>query len=115
GINAFEELTGKGIRARMNGVKVELGSPEFTGWQPEENLSGGSRVYVSIDEAGRGYFEVRNRYRRGFKRMVSNLLKRGYRVHILSGDNEAEKRRLRRYFGEDVKLKFKVTPEEKLE
>ncbi|RYG43994.1 MAG: HAD family hydrolase, partial [Chitinophagaceae bacterium] len=113
-VDDFKEYSGKGVEAKVNDRLVRLGSSSFMG----ENLSAlaadGSRVYVAIDGIEKGYFEIRNKYREGFKRMIWSLTSSGYDVYLLSGDNASEQKRLRKYFGNDLVTHFNASPQDKL-
>ncbi|RYG52987.1 MAG: HAD family hydrolase, partial [Chitinophagaceae bacterium] len=114
-VDGFAEYSGKGVEAKVNDRIVRLGSPSFAGEKSSTTVvADGSRVYVAIDGIEKGYFEIRNKYRQGFKRMIWNLTSSGYDVHLLSGDNASEQQRLRRYFGNDLVTHFDASPQEKL-
>ncbi len=114
-INDFEEHPGQGITATINKVPVRVGAASFL----EENIhessaNNGSRVYVMIDNTTKGFFEIKNKYRPGIKDLVNDLKKANYELHVVSGDNDAEKERLKQIFTSTTTLNFKTSPQEKL-
>ncbi len=113
-VNDFKEYSGKGVEAKVNDRLVRLGSSSFMGANLSPAAADGSRVYVAIDGIEKGYFEIRNKYREGFKRMIWSLTSSGYDVHLLSGDNASEQKRLRKYFGNDLVTHFNASPQDKL-
>jgi Cu+-exporting ATPase len=70
-----------------------------------------SRVYLSINEKFKGFWEISNQYRDGFETIISNLSK-NFDLYLLSGDNDAEKETLSNYFQEDHLL-FNQKPQDK--
>lgn len=117
-LTSFTEYPGKGLEGSVGNNFVRIGAKGFVNdetMEVDNDEHTGSRVYVQVGGLTKGYYEFRNKYRKGFKRMVWSLLKRGYEVHMLSGDNDTEKKRLDKYFDGMLQARFKVTPMEKLE
>ncbi|HRZ77185.1 MAG TPA: heavy metal translocating P-type ATPase metal-binding domain-containing protein, partial [Bacteroidales bacterium] len=113
-VEDFEEIAGQGIRARISGREVRLGSAPFTGHpQPAESPEG-SRVFLSIDGMPRGGYTIGNKYRPGLRDALDGL-KRWHRITLLTGDNESEKVRLEQILGKDDLLRFRQSPQDKLE
>lgn len=114
----FKELPGHGIEAVIDNQKIRMGAYKFVfddAALSDENDKNGSRVYVKMGDSTKGFYEFKNMYRKGFKRMVWSLIRKGYEVHLLSGDNDAEKKRLNKYFDGKLEMVFDVTPLGKLE
>ncbi len=108
----FVEMSGRGTYGTVNGFDVKLGSEAFVCDNPTTNTEEKkSRVYLSIDDRYRGYWEVSNKYRDGFEKIVTKLSKQ-FDLYLLSGDNDAERARLSRYFGAD-KMLFNQKPQDK--
>ena len=59
-----------------------------------------------------GFYQIENSYRTGFEKTITTL-KKSYRLHLLSGDNESEKTTLLNYFDADL-LHFNQQPIDKL-
>ena len=120
-VTDFNEVFGKGISGKILGKKVVLGSDYFVTGESvtednfrEEGFGSSSKVYVSIDNDVKGYFNIENSYRKGLKKTIA-ILKKDFNLYLLSGDNENEKQRLRKIFGASSRLYFRQTPESKLE
>jgi P-type Cu+ transporter len=112
-IQNFESITGKGIKAIINGDSYLLGSAEFVGVKILNNELISTKVFVSINDEVIGYFQFSNHYREGLEQLI-NELKPKYKLHVLSGDNASEHENLKRLFGDDVKLNFNQQPIDKL-
>lgn len=108
----FEEITGKGINAIVNGRTIKIGSAAFVGYS-DENLLKQTNVYVSIDEKYLGKFIFDNQYRDGLEELFSKLSQK-YDIKILSGDNEGEKESLEQLLPKNTELIFNQKPEQKL-
>lgn len=108
----FEEFTGKGISGEYNGIGIMFGSAEFVGYDPSKIITLASIVCVSINGLIKGYFECRNYYRENIDEILISLGKK-YNLHLLSGDNEAEKQTLGKYF-EKGNMRFFQQPMDKL-
>ncbi|MCC3159165.1 heavy metal translocating P-type ATPase metal-binding domain-containing protein [Hymenobacter sp. 15J16-1T3B] len=73
-----------------------------------------SRVYVSLADDLQGCFVFRNVYRQQLGPVLADLGRR-YRLAVLSGDNDTEQDRLRQLFGPAAELRFRQTPQQKLD
>jgi len=108
----YEEIPGMGLTGLIEGERFNLGSRQFVLGIPEQSDSKESRVYLSISGKQCGYFSIKNVYREGLD-IVINDLKLHYDLHLLSGDNEAEKAHLQAVFGSEAILKFNQSPTDK--
>lgn len=108
----YDEVPGQGITAIVDKLRINVGSKAFVLGEPENETTTESRVYVSIDGEYRGYFSIGNRYRQGLYEVIPQL-KQHYQLHLLSGDNDAERNNLREIFGSDAELHFYQTPTDK--
>jgi Cu+-exporting ATPase len=107
----FEEQSGSGIEALINGERYKAGSARYIGADdPQANTS---RVYVSRSSEILGHFEIRNKYRAELPQVLGELKKDGP-VSIMTGDIEAEEMRLRSMLGGEAELMFRMKPEDKL-
>lgn len=111
----FEEAAGSGISAVLGDTTIKLGSATFTGTKDKQDALLQSTVHLSINGIYRGYFGITNHYRPGIETIVTTLHKKGYRLHVLSGDNAGEKNNLQLIFGRDTALHFNITPQGKLD
>ncbi|RYY69383.1 MAG: HAD family hydrolase [Chitinophagaceae bacterium] len=110
----FSEMAGSGIWATFQERKLQMGSATFTG-----GINSASRehtnVHVKINESYKGYYEIRNPYRAGIQQMAEGLRRKGYQLHILSGDHPTEKNNLQLLFGENTPMHFNASPQQKLD
>ena len=109
----YQEIPSLGISGTINGVKINMGSKFFvSGNQPEElNLK--TEVWIYFRDSVIGYFQLENEYRPGLKELIQKLGKT-HELHLITGDNEAEKMNLVTYFGSDRNMHFNQTPTDKL-
>ncbi|WP_438965346.1 heavy metal translocating P-type ATPase [Flavobacterium sp.] len=112
-IQEFEEITGKGIVAKANNLKVVIGSGSLLGISNEDD-SKQTKVYLQINDSYKGYFVFDNQYRKGVEELFERLSKK-YELKILSGDNEGEKDNLLSLLPKGTELIFNQKPEQKLE
>lgn len=103
----FVEVAGKGISANVEGQMVYIGSPAFF---QETKLAPGT--WAKIDDTLIGPFQVQHTYRKGVGEMLNNW-SRHYDLFLLSGDNDAARSELERYFPAD-QLHFGQSPHDKL-
>lgn len=112
----FREIEGQGIFGKIQGIGIKIGSRIFIHSDASENSASHknlqSQVFVAIQGKPRGYFLIQNKYRQGFEETIRGL-QIHYRSSLITGDNDAEKERLAKYFNEDH-LKFNQKPKDKL-
>lgn len=109
----FVEMSGKGIFALVDNIPIQVGSQVFVSDPNLQNNHSKSGVYISINHQLKGYYTITNQYRTGFSEVVSELANK-YELYLLSGDNDAEKEHLEKYFDQD-KLFFNQQPQQKME
>jgi len=78
-------------------------------------FAGSGMVFISIDQQYKGVFRITNQYRDGINEMIGKLVNKKYELHVLSGDNDSEKENLEKIFGEKATIKFKQSPQDKLD
>jgi len=113
-IRHFEEFSGRGLEADTDDGKLRVGSFAFVSGSQHAKRSTATEVWIGFDGSVRGCFQIRNRYRSGVPEMIRSLKARGYQLHLLSGDNDAERAHLVSIVGADVPLNFHQTPQSKL-
>lgn len=113
-VESFREYPGRGIEGVFDNNRIKIGSGSFTGNTFKDAEEMGSRVYVQINGSLKGFYEIVNVYREGFTEMIKKLQQENFEIHILSGDNNSEEKRLQDMLGKKVKLNFNILPEEKL-
>jgi len=113
-VTDFKEVTARGIQGKINNCLIKLGNAEFIGVDDKTDNAVFSRVYVSFDDQYRGYFSFESRYREGLGDLITQLRKT-YEVHLISGDNDADRNKLKAWFVDDSYMHFNQTPADKLE
>jgi Cu+-exporting ATPase len=114
-VTNFTETAGKGIEGFINSKRVRLGSEQFieeTDSITEPSLTG--EVYCSINGNKKGGFKISNQYRDGVAEMIQALSEENFRLHVLSGDNDAEKKNLGFIFDKQSTILFRQSPQDKL-
>lgn len=112
-MESFSEMTAKGLRGSVGGMEIAIGAAAFAGLPDEKKPKddSGTRVYVNINGVVKGYYRCSNVYRPQLKEVLT-ALKSDYELNLLSGDIDAEKRFLGRYF-ESFRMHFRQSPVEK--
>lgn len=110
-VDGFEEFTGKGIKAVIDGFTIKIGSSSFV----EDAVDAGLEtcVHVSVNRHYLGKYVFENQYREGLKELFGDLGKK-YDLKILSGDNEGERRILEQLLPKKTTFIFNRKPEQKL-
>lgn len=114
----FKEEEGRGIEGWVDENCVKVGSKRYlVGDKNADNsevsdFRHASKVYVGINGKVRGFFLVKNEYRKGFGELIKALRNR-FSIYVLSGDNDAEKNFLKQYIDES-NLVFHQQPADKL-
>lgn len=73
-----------------------------------------SKVYLSINTEIVGHFEIKNKYKTGLRKIISEL-KEKFKLSVLSGDTSVEKDNLEKIFGHDTEMLFNRNAQEKLD
>jgi P-type Cu+ transporter len=109
----FQEITGKGIQATLEGAQVQVGSADFVG-KTEVNSIQQTSVHIKINEVYYGKYIFNNHYREGLATLFEEL-NQNYQIRVLSGDNEGERTSLEKLLPKGIELVFNQKPEQKLE
>ena len=112
-INDFEEITGKGIQADIEGNQVQIGSASLVGKSEESSIQQTS-VHIKINDVYYGKYIFNNQYREGLAELFEQL-SHNYQIKVLSGDNEGERETLESILPKEMELVFNQKPEQKLE
>ena len=110
---SFHEIPAEGIEGVVADNRIKLGSETFVKGTKIQKDVYTSRVYVSINEDYKGYFQIRNKYRPGLTDVIKKLNNK-YELHLLSGDNDSEMDKLLPLFGNKEYLHFNQSPTDKL-
>ncbi|HEY1007117.1 MAG TPA: heavy metal translocating P-type ATPase metal-binding domain-containing protein [Sphingobacteriaceae bacterium] len=113
GVLNFRELAGKGLSGQIGFHDLRLGSAAFVRSAPSADGSSAT-VHLEIDGVYKGCFRVRQQWRPGLKSLFENL--RGTMdLHLLSGDQDRDRRNLENFFPEPGQLHFRQSPHDKLQ
>lgn len=110
-VEDYTEVPGQGISGVVKNKNVRIGSSNWVGGNSLKVLE--TRVFISVGDEILGFFVISNKYREEFTSIIYDL-KKGYNVHLLSGDNESEKSNLLKYFSDKNQLLFNQKPIDKL-
>ena len=114
-VAGLREIAGKGIEGSVHNRKIKIGSKGFIDERKTASASSlTGEVYVSIDGIKKGFFKISDQYRDGITEMIGALSSKRYDLHVLSGDNGAEKKNLELIFGKQATILFNQSPQEKL-
>jgi P-type Cu+ transporter len=108
----FEEVIGKGITVAFKEGTVKLGSSQFLK-HLSENTHKKTKVHVEIDNVYKGSFVFNNQYRNGLEFLFEELAKQ-FKLFIVSGDNDGERRILEKMLPVGTTMVFNQKPEDKL-
>jgi P-type Cu+ transporter len=117
-VTGFREFAGMGVEANVAEITVRLGSSPFARFVTEKDSiteDTGTHIYVSLNGELKGNFTVSNDYRPGLKEAAEELEKDDYTLHLLSGDNNHEKKNLEEILGREVPMLFRQNPQQKLD
>jgi len=113
-VNDFESVTGKGIRAMIEGRSVLVGSPRFmkengidtSKWEEEirkRESEGNTVIVVAVDGQFKGYIALGDPLKPDAVEAVQALKEEGIRTVLLTGDNERTARAIAQQAGiEDI-------------
>ncbi|MDQ8013490.1 MAG: heavy metal translocating P-type ATPase metal-binding domain-containing protein [Flavobacterium nitrogenifigens] len=114
-IEEFQEITGKGILATVDGKEIKIGSGQFVNDIVADGLEiEKTALHIKIGEIYFGKFTFQNQYREGLEKLFANLSK-DYKIKVLSGDNDGERSNLEAILPKGTELVFNQKPEQKLE
>ena len=111
-LDSFEEITGKGILAVVDGIQIQLGSADFLDKKEEGSIQQTS-VHIKIAGAYYGKYIFNNEYREGLSQLFTELSAQ-YQIKVLSGDNEGERTLLENLLPKGTEMIFNQKPEQKL-
>nr|WP_294787913.1 heavy metal translocating P-type ATPase metal-binding domain-containing protein [uncultured Flavobacterium sp.] len=114
-VEDFQEITGKGILAHLEGKEIKIGSGQFV----EDIVADSSEIektalHIKIDGIYLGKYTFQNQYREGLEKLFVRLSK-DYEIKVLSGDNDGERTNLENILPKNTELIFNQKPEQKLE
>lgn len=110
-VDHYREKVGRGISGFVDGHELKLGSAAHLGLDLQDK---GSLVHILIDGHYRGYFLSGQRWRKGFKELALKL-DRQNDLHLLSGDQDHDRKLLTPFFPGMHQLHFGQSPQQKLD
>ncbi|MCK5847539.1 MAG: heavy metal translocating P-type ATPase metal-binding domain-containing protein [Bacteroidales bacterium] len=111
-LSNFMEIASSGIKCSFNDTHLKMGSSSFVNIETKNESQFASNVHISINDEVIGYYSIENSYRDGIETLADKLNK-NYEIHIISGDNDAEAKRLKDIFGDNTNLLFNQSPMDK--
>ncbi len=109
-LDSFEEVSGKGLVAILNGQKIFIGNTPLI--NSINSHTSGSKVGIVIDDELIGYYTLNSSLRNGVKNEIEELAQ-NYCLSLISGDNDKEDKDL----FSDLKIeerKYNLSPSDKL-
>lgn len=108
----FFEVEGQGIEGVTNDNFIKIGKAGFVNIHPQKTASlNSTQVHIEINNQYKGYFSIEAVYRENWQEILKKLSK-NFDLILLSGDNEASKQQLSRFF---KRLFFNQKPQDKLD
>ena len=108
----FEEQQGLGLVVSDGTNELKLGSYRFLG---VDKIDDETSSFVSWNGVVLGRFFVKQHFRKGIENLVKDLQNHGYRLHVITGDNERSREDLEQIFQVRAVLNFHQSPKDKLE
>jgi len=109
-----------GLEAIIGENNIKLGSRKWilnqiTNRQDlkQSNFLNESTVFLSINNEYLGYFSVSSKLRIGISEIFVKL-KQKFRLFVLSGDNDSERKTLTEVIGNDIDIEFNQLPDDKI-
>lgn len=112
-VSGYQEIPSLGISGMVNGIRINMGSRFFVTGETSDDENLNTEVWLYLKDSIVGYFQLENEYRHGLSELITQLKKK-YDLHLLTGDNDAEKSNLVTFFGKETNLHFNQSPTDKL-
>lgn len=111
-VDEYQEISGKGIVAMVNGQQLRIGSGEliFSEFHEKNKVT---KVYLSINGSYAGYFAFDHQYREGMHLIPK--MSGDYDLYLLSGDQDHDQYELMRFFKRSGHMHFEQSPQQKLD
>ena len=106
-VNNFKEISGLGIKAKIDGHNLELGSSKFL------NISEKEGIHLKIDGKYKGRFIIQNELRTESISQLGSLSK-NYELSICSGDSEKDFQLMKTLLPDNSEILFNKKPIDKL-
>ncbi|WP_407655355.1 heavy metal translocating P-type ATPase [Aureispira anguillae] len=112
-VSDFEEINGQGIAAWVDGQYIKMGSANFVGIGTSDSGHTATQVHICVDGNDLGYFNIEKQYRTDLDQVLNSLSQK-FDLHLLSGDNDADRSYLEQFFQQKDRLHFQQKPLDKL-
>jgi Cu+-exporting ATPase len=112
-VDQYEEIPGKGMRGKIEGEMIRMGSASWVGMIPKEESQEGSCVYIQIGSFPIIKFSMDQPWRPALKEVLQSFQPK-YHLHLISGDQQRSTHYLRELFGDQAQLIFGQMPSDKL-
>ncbi len=109
----FEEVTGEGVRAVVDGLEIRLGKASFVNTDDSTNDLLETRAFLRIGDEIKGYFVLRQAFREGTNALLASL-KEVFSLSLLSGDHEGTRAQVEAVFGSENTILLGQSPQEKM-
>ncbi|MEM6299082.1 MAG: heavy metal translocating P-type ATPase metal-binding domain-containing protein [Bacteroidota bacterium] len=109
----FEEVTGEGVRAKIDGIEIRLGKASFVDANETETDLLETRAFLQIGDELQGYFILRQAFRKGTNSLLDDL-KKVFSLSLLSGDHEGTRAQVEAVFGTENTVLLEQSPQEKM-
>jgi P-type Cu+ transporter len=110
-VSSCQETAGQGIRGRVDGHDVAIGTSDYVSRQIGRIVPAGDTTVIAIDGRPCGRVWIGGIPRDGMAEAVA-VLRQSHTIDLISGDYSAEASRWRPAFGE--RMSFRQSPEQKL-
>lgn len=111
-LEGFKEFPGEGIEFNTSRSAYKIGKASFVNYTGSEE--DGTTIYISKNSKILGSFTFHHHIRQKLPELIA-AFENDYKMTVLSGDNEQEKKRFSILFGKSTHLLFNQSPLEKLE
>jgi Cu+-exporting ATPase len=111
-VNKYAEIPGKGITATIGNHQINIGSGQFI-FDVYAEIPNTTRVHLMVDGLYLGCFAFKQGYRPGMANVAA--LAPGYKLFLLSGDQDHERYDLIQFFGSQQCMHFNQSPQNKLD
>lgn len=109
-VSDFQEVSGMGLSAKVNGLEIKFGNSSFLGLN---HPIGQEQHFFSVNGRLIASFHTTGNYRNGLPRLFDKL-GRYFKLGLLSGDGDTDKVRLAGLFPSQQSLHFRQKPIDKL-
>ncbi|MFQ5498977.1 MAG: heavy metal translocating P-type ATPase [Candidatus Zixiibacteriota bacterium] len=119
-VTEFVEKTSAGLSAIVDGHRVRIGTHSWAISLNEKSAmcaddpNRSSGVHISIDGKTAGQYRIKHPRRPGIGNLIARMRSK-YRLSVLSGDSDRDRKWLRELFGDDADIRFGQSPQDKLE